>query len=98
MGWPSLLRMVTFRPGIDGGTENDFLEQIAGEMLRTREGEKEAAGFHVPQSVEIEKLVSAGGGVNVAALTGQRGRVEDDHVKIAVAFLQIREGVAFEQL
>jgi hypothetical protein len=36
---------------IDGGTENDLLEQIDREMLRTREGEKEAAGPHVPQSV-----------------------------------------------
>lgn len=87
-----------FASRIDRSTENDLLEQIDGEMLRTREGEKEAAGPHVPQSVEIEKLVSAGGAVNVAALTGQRGRVEDDNVKSGIACLEIREGVAFEEL
>ena len=85
-----------FASRIDGGAENDLLEQIDREMLRTREGEKEAAGPHVPQSVEIEKLVSAGGSVNVAALTGQGGRVEDNNVKSGIAFLKIREGVAFK--
>ena len=87
-----------FTSRIDGGTENDLLEQVDGEMLRTREGEKETAWFHLPQSVEIEELVAAGGSVDVAAFTGQRGRVKDDNVKTAVAFLQIGEGVAFEQL
>ena len=87
-----------FASRIDGSTENDLLEQIDGEMLRTRESEKEAAGPHVPQSVQIEKLVSAGGSVNVAALTGQRGWVEDDNVKSGIAFLEIGEGVALEQL
>lgn len=83
---------------IDGGTENNLLEQVDGEMLRTREGEKEAARPHVPQSVEIEKLVSAGGAVDVAALTGQGRWVEDNNVERAIAFLQIGERVAFEQL
>ena len=46
-----VLRTVTLRRRIDGGAENDLLEQIDREMLRTREGEKEAAGPHVPQSV-----------------------------------------------
>ena len=32
-----------FASRIDGGAENDLLEEIDGEMLRTREGEKEAA-------------------------------------------------------
>jgi hypothetical protein len=40
-----------FASRIDGGAENDLLEQIDREMLRTREGEKEAARPHVPQSV-----------------------------------------------
>ena len=40
-----------FASRIDGGAENDLLEQIDREMLRTREGEKEAAGPHVPQSM-----------------------------------------------
>ena len=82
---------------IDGGTENDLLEQIDGEVLGTAEGKKEAAGHQVPQRVEIEKLVSAGGSVNVAALTGQRGRVEDDNVKSGITFLEISKNVAFEQ-
>jgi len=81
---------------VDGGAENDLLEQIDGEMLGTAEGKKEAAGRQVPQRVEIEKLVSAGGSVNVAALTGQGGRVEDGNVKSGIAFLEVREGVAFK--
>src|SRR4029453_6940289 len=97
-GMAESLQEGDFVSRIDGGTENDLLEQIDGEMLRTREGEKEAARRHVPQGVEIEKLVSAGGSVNVAALMGQRGRVEDNNVKSGIAFLEICEGVAFEYL
>ena len=37
-----------FTSRIDGGTENDLLEQIDGEMLGTREGEKEAARPQMP--------------------------------------------------
>ena len=87
-----------FASRIDRSTENDFLEQVDGEMLRTREGEKETAWFHLPQSVEIEEFIAASGSVDVAAFTGQRRRVKDDNVKSAVAFLQVGEGVAFEQL
>ena len=87
-----------FARRVDGGAQNDLLEQIDGDMLRTREAEKEAARPQMPQSVEIEELVSADGSVNVAALTGQGGRVQDDNVKSAIAFLEIREGVAFEEL
>ena len=65
-------------------------------MLGTRESDKEAAGPDMPQSMEIEKLVPAGGCANVAAFTGQRRRVEDDHLKSGVAFFEIGEGVAFE--
>ena len=60
-----------FSSCVDGGTEDDFLEQIDREMLRTREGEQEAAGRHMAQSVQIEKLVSSGGSLDVAALRGQ---------------------------
>ena len=47
--------------------------------------------------MEIEKLVATGGCVNVATLMGQRGRVQDDNVKISISFLKIGESVAFEQ-
>ena len=56
---------------VDGGAENDLLEQIDGEMLGTAEGKKEAAGPQMPQRMKIEKLVSTGGSINVATLTGQ---------------------------
>lgn len=86
-----------FTSGIDGGAENDFLEQVDGKMLRTREGEEEAAGSQMTESVQIEKLVSARGSMNVDALTGQGRWVEDDDIKSGIAFLEIGESVPFHQ-
>jgi hypothetical protein len=85
-----------FARRVDGGTENDLLEQIDGEMLGTGEGKKQAARPQVPQRVEIEKLVSASGSVNVTTPASQRGRVEHDNVKSGVTFLEISKNVAFE--
>ena len=87
-----------FARRIDGGSENDLLKQIDGQMLGTGEGEKEATGPQMPQRMKIEKLVSTCGSIDVGTLMGQRGRVEDVNVKIAIAFLEIREGVGFEEL
>jgi hypothetical protein len=52
----------------------------------------------VPQSVQIEKFVSAGGSVKDAPLTSQRGRVQYDNVKSGIALFEIGEGVSFDQL
>lgn len=42
-----------FTSRVDSGTKNDLLEKIDGKMLRTREGEKEAAGPQMTERVEI---------------------------------------------
>ena len=42
------LNNADFATGVDGGAENDLLEEIDGDMLRTREGTKKPARFHMP--------------------------------------------------
>lgn len=70
-----------FTPRVDCRAEHDFLEQVNGKMLGAGEGEQKTAGCYMPQRVEIEKLVRAGGRVDVASFVCQRGGVEDDNVE-----------------
>ena len=82
-----------FASRIDGGAKNDLLKQVDGEMLRTREGKKKASTLDMPKSVEIEKLVSAGGRGDVASLVRQGWWIQDNQVKARITFLEIAEGV-----
>ena len=45
-----------FAPRIDGGAENDFLEQVDGEMLRTGEGRRKTAGFTCLRAWRLRNL------------------------------------------
>ena len=48
--------------------------------------------------MQVEKLVSTGGGIYVAPFRGQRRRIENNQIKLSVDFFQVGEGIAFEQL
>ena len=86
-----------FAPRIDGGAEDDFLKKIDGKMLGAGKGQEQTAGIEMLERVQIEKFISAGGGVHVASFRSQRRRVQDDQVELSVDFFQISEGVAFEK-
>jgi hypothetical protein len=74
-------------PGVNGGAEDDFLEEIDGNMLRAGKREKDPAGIKVPEGVQIEKFISARGGIHVASLVRQGRRIEDDQIELSVDFL-----------
>src|SRR5688572_11022099 len=86
---PDLLYDPGSPPRIDGGAEDHLLKQIRREMLGAGEGQEKSSGIEMPEGMEIEKFVSAGGGINVAPPVVERGRVEHDHIKAGPAFLQV---------
>jgi len=47
-GLPKSLKDADFATRVDGGAENYLLEEIDGDMLRTRESRKNTARFHMP--------------------------------------------------
>ena len=85
-------------PGIYDGTEHDFLEEIGGDMLGTTESHQEPPGGQNPKGVEVEKLVASGGSGNILPLGSQGRRIDDNHIEISSAPLEIGKGIPFDQI
>lgn len=87
-----------FTSGIDGSAKNDLLEQVSGEMLRTREREKQSSGMDVLKSMKVKKFISTGSGGDIISFVRQGRRVQDHEVETCIAFLKIGESIGLQEL
>jgi hypothetical protein len=75
-----------FSACVHGGAKDDFLEEIARQMLGAGEGQQQPAGVEVFERVKIEKLISSRRRVKVASFVRERRRIQDDQIKSSLAF------------
>ncbi len=67
------------------GRRSQHLEEVGlADMVGTGTGDEDAAGSQHLESPEIEFLVAAEGGVEIALALGEGGRVENDGVVVAI--------------
>ena len=77
---------VTLRRASTAAPKTTFWNKIDGKMLGAGKRQEQTAGVKMLERVQIEKLISAGGGVYVASFVRQRRRVQDDQVEFSVDF------------
>ena len=85
--------------GVEGGVGEHFEEVGLADVVGAGAGDENPAGAQHLQGAEVEFLVAAEGGVEIALGLGEGGRIEDDGVVTAVGggvVLEQVEGVGFD--
>ena len=66
--------------GVKGGRGEHFEEVLLADVVGAGAGDEDAAGAEHLEGAEVEFLVAAEGGVEIALALGEGGRIEDDGV------------------
>ena len=85
--------------GVEGGVGEHFEEVGLTDVVGAGAGDEDPAGAEHLEGAEIEFLVAAESGVEIALALGEGGRVENDGVVAAIGggvVLQQVEGVGFD--